>query len=273
MSALTRAPRARRMGWIAVVGALLALAPSAHAQLAVDRLELFLRPGASDARSGVLMVRNEGSERSQALVRLEDWDRTVDGTNRFFTAGALPGSCAGALRVFPSTISLAPGESQAIRVDLDAVRAGDMRSECWSIVVVQAQQPVKQAGGRTLLYTLRTGMKVYVAPDGLHPEGDVTDVRVTTPASASRDTAAQVEVTFRNTGRVHLSTQGRIEIRREDNSLVAVTALPAMHALPGAESVASVRLPPCPTGRYTILAIVDYGGTELAAAQLDHLVP
>lgn len=273
MSALTRAPRARRMGWIAVVGALLALAPSAHAQLAVDRLELLLRPGASDARSGVLMVRNEGSERSQALVRLEDWDRTVDGTNRFFTAGALPGSCAGALRVFPSTISLAPGESQAIRVDLDAVRAGDMRSECWSIVVVQAQQPVKQAGGRTLLYTLRTGMKVYVAPDGLHPEGDVTDVRVTTPASASRDTAAQVEVTFRNTGRVHLSTQGRIEIRREDNSLVAVTALPAMHALPGAESVASVRLPPCPTGRYTILAIVDYGGTELAAAQLDHLVP
>ena len=252
--------------------AILALPGAARAQFAVDKLELFLRPGAQDGRSGVLMVRNEGSERSQALIRIEDWDRGTDGTNRFFAPGTQPGSCAGALRVFPATISLAPGESQAIRVDLDSASAGTIQSECWNIVIVQAQQPVKQAGGRTLVYTLRTGMKVYVTPAGLRTEGEVTDVRVTT-ARGARTAPHEAQVTFRNTGGLHVAATGRIEIRREDNSLVAVTPLPAMHALPGAESVAKVRLPACPAGRYTILAIVDYGGAELAAAQLEHEVP
>lgn len=251
---------------------LLALPTAAQAQFAVDKLELFLRPGAKNGRSGVLMVRNEGSERSQALIRIEDWDRGTDGTNRFFAPGTQPGSCAGALRVFPATISLAPGESQAIRVDLDSARAGAIQTECWNIVIVQAQQPVKQAGGRTLVYTLRTGMKVYVAPAGLRMEGEVTDVRVTA-LRASRTASHEAQVTFRNTGGLHVAATGRIEIRRDDNSLVAVTPLPAMHALPGAESVAKVRLPDCPAGRYTILAIVDYGGAELAAAQLEHEVP
>jgi P pilus assembly chaperone PapD len=248
---------------------------AAHAQFAVDKLELFLRPGARDARSGVLMVRNEGTERSQALVRVEDWDRAADGTNRFFAPGSQPGSCAAALRVFPATISLAPGEAQAIRVDLDSARSGSMQSECWSIVIVQAQQPVKQPGGRTLVYTLRTGMKVYVAPTGLRTEGEVTDVRVVAARGirGASATPPEAQVTFRNTGQLHVSATGRIEIRREDNSLVAVTPLPAMHALPGAETVAKVRLPACPPGRYTILAIVDYGGAELAAAQLEHDVP
>ena len=252
---------------------LAALTPaSAGAQIAVDKLELFLKPGTTETRSGVLLVRNEGTERAQALVKLEDWDRAADGTNRFFAAGTQPGSCAEALQVFPATLSLAPGESQAVRVALDSTSAAGMRAECWSVVVVQAQQPVKQAGGRTLVYTVRTGMKVYAMPDGLQAEGEVTDVRVA-PASSAKDAPHQALVTFRNTGALHLAAQGRIEIRREDNSLVASVPLPPMHVLPGAESVATVKLPACAPGRYMLLAIVDYGGAELAAAQLEHEVP
>jgi P pilus assembly chaperone PapD len=271
------APRARHRSrlhaTIAVLSAAMVLhAAPAHAQLAVDKLELFLRPGAADARSGVLIVRNEGAERSQALVKVEDWDRADDGSNRFYAAGTQPGSCAGALRVFPSTLSLAPGETQAIRVDLDSAIAGTMRAECWSVVVVQAQQAVKQASGRTLMYTLRTGMKVYVAPEGLAADAEVTDVRVSGVQNA-KDARQEVSVTFRNSGALHVAAQGRVEIRREDNSLAAVVQLPAMHTLPGAERVAKVPMPACPAGRYTILAIVDYGGAELAAAQLEHEIP
>ncbi|MCC7054534.1 MAG: molecular chaperone [Gemmatimonadaceae bacterium] len=249
------------------------VAAPARAQIAVDRLELFLRPTAPDGRSGLLMVRNEGSERSQAVVKVEDWDRATDGTNRFFAAGTQPGSCASALRVFPSTLSLAPGESQAIRVDIDSASAGRIRAECWNVVIVQAQQPVKQAGGRTLLYTLRTGMKVYVTPDGLTAEGEVTDLQIEAAARGDTGAAPKARVTFRNTGALHVAAQGRLEIRREDNSLVAVAALPAMHALPGAEAVVTVRLPACPPGRYTVVAIVDYGGAELAAGELEHEIP
>lgn len=265
---------ARGMRGVLRACALLALLLPARAgaQIAVDKLELFLKPGTTETRSGVLMVRNEGTERTQALVKLEDWDRTTDGTNRFFAAGTQPGSCAEALRVFPATLSLAPGESQAVRVALDSTSAAGMRAECWSVVVVQAQQPVRQANGRTLVYTVRTGMKVYAMPDGLQAEGEVSDVRIA-PVAGAKGAAPQAQVTFRNTGALHVAAQGRLEIRREDNSLLASVPLPALHALPGAESVTTVALPAFPPGRYVLLAIVDYGGTELAAAQLEHEVP
>ena len=252
-----------------------------RAQFAIDKTELFLRPDAAASRSGVLMVRNEGTARAQAVIKIEDWDRADDGTNRFFPAGTTPGSCAKALRVFPLTISLLPGESQAIRIDLDATMASNITSECWSVVLVEASQPTTQADGRTLVYTLRTGLKVYAAPAGLKIDGDVTDVSLTsrstetdTGTGTGTGTGSQYEatVTFKNTGEKHVLAQGRIELRREDNSLVASVPLPPIYALPGAEMRAKAMLPPMAKGKYVLLAILDYGGVELAAAQLEHEV-
>ncbi len=268
MITLACTPRAR-----AAVGALIALLGSgaAQAQFAIDRTEMFLRSDVAESRGGILLVRNEGTERAQAVIRIEDWDRAADGSNRFFPAGTQAGSCANALKVFPLTVSLAPGESQAVRVDLDSTLTAQQRSECWSIVLVEAQQPVRQTSGRTLLYTLRTGVKVYASPGGLRLDGEVSDVVVR--ARSTRAGAEQATVTFRNSGERHLLGQGRIEIRRDDNSVLATVPLPAIYALPGAVMQVSAVLPLAPKGKYTLLAIVDFGGPELAAAQLDHEVP
>ncbi|WP_439642652.1 hypothetical protein [Gemmatimonas sp.] len=43
-----------------------------HAQLAIDKLDLTLRPDGTDERSGVLSVRNEGATPTQAIIRVED---------------------------------------------------------------------------------------------------------------------------------------------------------------------------------------------------------
>ena len=243
----------------------------ARAQFAIDKTELFLRPDAAAQRSGVLMVRNEGIVRAQAVITIEDWDRDEDGTNRFFPAGAKAGSCAAALRVFPLSVSLAPGEAQAIRVDLEAGLASTITRECWSVVLVEATQPQTQANGRTLVYTLRTGLKVYAAPAGLRVDGEVSDLAVA-PRTTDRGTDYEATVTFRNTGEKHVIARGRVELRRDDNSLVATVPLQAVYALPGAEMRVKALLPPLPRGRYVLLAILDFGGAELAAAQLEHEV-
>lgn len=162
-----RTRRARRaLQQVAVAGALATLVPNhAGAQLAIDKLDLFLRPDASDSRSGVLTVRNDGQTAAQAVVRLEDWDRAPDGNNRFFPAGTVNGSCAPSLQVFPQALSLKPGETQTVRIDYTgpATRA----KECWSLVVVETPAPRTQPNGRQLLYNLRSGLKVYVAPKAL----------------------------------------------------------------------------------------------------------
>lgn len=267
-------PRARRakraVQQLTVVAALAASVSSrADAQLAIDKLDLFLRPDATDARSGILTVRNDGQSATQAVVRLEDWDRAPDGNNRFFPAGTVSGSCAPSLQVFPQALSLKPGEAQTVRIDYTgpATRA----KECWSLVVVETPAPRLQPNGRQLLYNLRSGLKVYVAPEGLAVNGEVEGLSVARTKANGRDQDVAI-VAFANKGARHFVTKARIEIRREDNSLVQTVDLPPMYALPGATMHATAVLPTLPSGRYLLISVVDYGGTEIAAGMYTHEV-
>jgi P pilus assembly chaperone PapD len=257
---------------IALAASIVAPATS-HAQFAIDKTELFLSPADSAARSGILTVRNEGATRAQATIKIEDWDRAEDGGNRFFAAGTLPQSCAAALKLFPLTLSLGPGESQAVRIDMDAAGARSLGNrECWSVVLVESAVPETNASGRTLIYRLRTGMKVYVMPSGLSADGQVSDVAIHAASSPTAGANDTVEVAFQNTGSKHVVGRGRVEIRRPDNSTAAVVDLPLAYALPGATMRVRAALPALAVGKYVVLAVMDYGGSEIAAAQLEHEV-
>lgn len=249
----------------------LATVPShaAHAQLAIDKLDLVLKADGTEERTGVLTVRNEGNAPAQALIKLEDWDRAPDGNNRFYPTGTLAGSCASSLQVFPMSLSLKPGEAQTVRIDYTG--PAKRSRECWSLVVVESPAPPVQASGRQLMYNVRTGLKVYVAQEGLSLDGEVEGLSVarTTRNGVSQDVAI---VAFANRGGRHYIAKGRLEIRREDNTLVNTVDLPPMYALPGAVMHSTVALPALPTGRYMILSIVDYGGSEIAAGMYTHEV-
>lgn len=258
---------------LALGGAALALAaaPSrtAQAQLAIDKLDLVLKADGTDERTGVLTVRNEGTVPAQALIKLEDWDRAPDGNNRFYPTGTIAGSCAASLQVFPLSLSLKPGEAQTVRIDYTG--PAKRSRECWSLVVVESPAATPQAGGRQLLYNVRTGLKVYVAQEGLAVDGEVEGLSVarTQRNGVAHDVAI---VAFANRGARHYTTKGRLEIRREDNTLVHTLELPPMYALPGAVMHATVSLPALPAGRYLLLSVVDYGGAEIAAGMYTHEV-
>lgn len=263
--------RYARVSWrLAFTASLAAMMPtSANAQLAIDKLDLFLRPDGADQRSGVLTVRNDGPAAAQAVVRLEDWDRAPDGNNRFFPAGTVSGSCAPALQVFPQALSLKPGEAQTVRIDYTGPAA--RAQECWSLVVVETPAPRVQPSGRQLLYNVRSGLKVYVAPDGLALQGEVEGLSVARTRSDAGEQEVAI-VAFANKGARHFVTKGRLEIRRDDNSLVRTIDLPPMYALPGATMHATAPLPSLPSGRYLLISVVDYGGPEIAAGMYTHAV-
>lgn len=265
----TRRPSVSRRALPAALLALGLHAGSLQAQIAIDKLDLVLRPDGSDQRSGVLTVRNEGTMAAQAVVRLEDWDRAPDGNNRFFPAGTVSGSCAPSLQVFPLALSLKPGEAQTVRIDYTgpATRA----KECWSLVVVETPAPRTNASGRQLMYNLRTGLKVYVSPEGLPQLAEVEGFSVVKTTANGRQQEVAV-LAIANKGAQHFVTRGRIEVRREDNSLVHTLDLPPMYALPGATMHATTTLPTLPKGKYLLLGIVDYGGSEIAAGMYTHEV-
>jgi P pilus assembly chaperone PapD len=278
-----RASRAGRRAWqVALSAAMLVLTFSggAAAQIAVDRMELVLQPHVPDRQIGVFSVKNNGGVPLQATVALADWDRDETGANRFFPAGVNAGSCGGALRVSPATMRLEPGTSQDVRVSVERGTAASEATagrECWQIVFVETTLPPVPGAQRAVAYVLRTGVKLYVAPGGLDLGGEITDMRVrarTTAdgAAVSDSSAGELELTFHNSGSLHSVAQGSVELRRADNSVAATLPIPELNTLPGSSRRVSVALPHLPPGRYVVLAILDFKGNELAAAQLEHEV-
>jgi P pilus assembly chaperone PapD len=244
-----------------------------RAQLAVNHVELIVHADVRAERDAVIGVRNEGEQTVQAVVRLEDWDRASDGTNRWYPLGSQRGSCGRALQIFPLSMSLDPGAAQSIRVTVDSALAPP--TECWAAAVVETARPGVQ-GGQRVTYVLRTAVKIYIQRQGLRADGEITDLQTTMadPAAPrdSTDSAHDIELAFTNTGARHVVAQGSVEIRRLDNSLAARVAIPDIYAVPGACQVTRMRVPRLAKGRYIVLALLDYGGDEIAAAQIEYEV-
>ncbi len=257
------------LAWAA--GSLAASPARAEAQITVDRLEIAFQARPDQPRLGVINVRNDGDRPLQALVKLEDWDRDEDGNNRWHPLGTVDGSCGRVLEVFPLSVNLDSGASQAIRVTLDSGVTLDR--ECWAAAVVETVAP-RAADGMGVRYVIRTATKIYVQPDGLVSGGEVTAMDIgRMPVGQKGDTAHAVAVTFANQGRLHLVTRGEVQVRRADNTVAATIPLNPGYTLPGARVRMRAAMPQLPAGRYVVLAILDFGGAEYAAGQIEYLVP
>jgi P pilus assembly chaperone PapD len=273
-----RAVVSRHRGARRAVGLLAALLVSgtaprtARAQLSVDQVEVFLDPHAPGRGAASFNVSNESDQVVEVAVYVNDWDRDQDGEHRFLPSGRLPHSCGPYLRVFPLSLRLAGRSSQAVRVALQG--ADSLTAACWSIVFVETAA-TPQATGRQVTYITRLGVKVYVIPPGLPRTGEITEVQVR--SAARRPPAAgsgrELVVRFHNTGGVPLWPHGRAEFRRLDNSVAASADIPEFPVLPGAVRRVTVAVPALPRGRYVALALVDYGGAEIAGGQAELEVP
>ena len=235
------------------------IAHRAEGQLAVDQVELFLSPQAQSRRVQSFNVSNEGEQVVEATLYLNDWDRDEQGENRFTDSGRLPQSCGRYLKIFPLSLRLPPHTQQAVRVSLEG--ADSLRAACWSVVFVESstQRPTT---GRTITYVTRLGVKLYVVPPNLPKDGEVEDVGL--EDSAGR----KLTVSFRNSGEVPLWPTGRVEFRRLDGSVAGTVPIEEFPVLPGSLRRLTVQCPALSPGRYVALALIDYGGSDVAGGQV-----
>jgi P pilus assembly chaperone PapD len=255
------------------IAAFLLVGATAQAQITIDRTELVLRPDSAAQRNGVMLVRNTGRSQTTATILIEDWDRGADGAHRFYDAGTQPGSCASVLAISPREFTLSPGESRTVQIGVD----GAVNSACWSLVLVETAERVRDERGKVVLAAVRTGMKVYAEPSDSRALGEVSEVELETSESAHSGTVTGASVlaavTFRNTGERHLRGEGRIEIRGVDDCVLTTLPLPDVQTLPGAEMTARVALPATLKGTYRLRAVVNYGGSSVAAAEREAAFP
>jgi P pilus assembly chaperone PapD len=266
----------------AVIGVV--VSQSASAQLLVDPLEVTIVATGTNRVPASFSVSNTSNEVVQATITRSDWDRAENGDNRFVAAGSTGTSCGANLSVSPLSIRVEPHTSRVIRLGIQSGAA--VPKECWDIFFVEEIPRRASAKGNSLQYIFRTGVKVYVAPPGLSRDGAVENMAIedvpvprttasTTPATTVANvpgaTKRQISVVFHNTGGTHLLAKGRLEFRRIDNSLAAQVTIPEFPTLPGATRKVMLDVPAGLTpGDYVVLALIDFGGAELVAGQIDY---
>lgn len=248
------------------------LAPAqAAAQLSVDELEVFLRANGATQRTGVIRITNDSHKPVQAMLELQDWNRDEGGTNRYFPMGTAKGTCGERLKVFPASVRIEGRRTESVRVTFE----GDAAAACWAIVFVQANEPPRPPSEQShISYIIRTGVKVYVEAGSAQRLGEIDSLQpALVPAGPADTTKVRgLEVLFRSIGTAHMKPTGAVEVRSADNQVVAKLAIEEFPIAPGDTRRLQLALPKVPGGRYVALALIDYGGAEIAAAQLEFTI-
>lgn len=260
----------------------------ASAQLLVDPLEVTILTAGAARTAASFSLQNTSDRPVQATLSRQDWDRQENGDNRFLAAGSSGKSCGSMLSVSPLSVRVEPHTSRVVRLAVQTDAA--LTRECWDIVFVEEVPQRAPANGNSLQYIFRTGVKVYIAPPGLQRDGAIEDMAVvdaptkaasSTPPARPASTASagvqpggkQIAIRFHNTGAMHMVAKGRVEFRHLDNSLATQVPIGEFPTLPGAVRKVLVDVPrDLPAGDYVALALIDFGGAELVAGQIDYQV-
>jgi P pilus assembly chaperone PapD len=258
---------------LALSGCLIATPLAVDAQLAVDRLDLALTPARAGRVTGSILVSNESTAPVQASISREEWDRAENGDNRLLPVGTTGASCGDRLTVSPAVLRLEPHASERVRVSMNGTPASG--KECWDIVYLEQALQQSPVRGNSLTYRFRTGVKIYVVPEGVRRDAQIEDMRMegasgATGVSGSTGSPRQVSIMFHNTGGIHLLSAGRVEFRRFDNSVAAQIPIKEFPTLPGAVRKLAVAIPSSlGAGDYVVLALIDFRGSEIAAGQIE----
>lgn len=261
-----------------IAGSVLALAAilagPVHAQISVSPIDFSLHP--TGPRVSSFSVTNDTQDPQQLTFVTNDWDRDVDGGNRFTDLGTLPSSCKSRIQVFPQSVRLGPNASQSIRVSL--ADADTSTAPCWTIVFAQTA-PAPTGRGSKVAFVVRIGVKVYVTAadairdatiDSMGVAPHLLDAKTGKVDSTTHDVVAMLH----NTGGTQLHVKGTVEFRTLDNRTVATDTVSDTPVLPGALRRIRVQVPSTlKAGTYVALAIFGFGGTDDVAAQAEVTVP
>ena len=236
-------------------------------QLLVDPLEVVISTSGAARVTGGFSLSNTSDVPVQATITRQDWDRVENGDNRFLTPGSTGASCGELLSATPVSLRIEPRSARTVRLVVQGAAA--LTKECWDIFFVEEVPQRLGARGSSLQYVFRTGIKVYVMPPGLKHDAAIEDMTVE-EAAAGSSPKRQISVRFHNIGGAHLIARGRLEFRRPDNTVAAEVQINEFPTLPGAVRKLMLDVPSDLTnGEYVVLALLDFGGAELIAGQIE----
>jgi hypothetical protein len=231
--------------------------------LQITQIEFVLTVEQGTSYQLTFAVRNDSEAPQVVSLYLGDWDRDINGVNRFYPVGTIPRSLSPWLSLSHTQLPLAPGEAREVTVTL-TIPSPDQQTLAgtyWGIIFVQGEpRPVRREGA-TVMAIERFGVKVYATIAGTEqPSGEVKGLEF-----IPQEDGLKVEVLYQNTGNVHSWVEGVVEVVDRTGTVVESVPLERFPVLPGAQRLISASLPPLPAGIYQVRAVLDYQGEVLVA--------
>jgi len=271
-----------------VLGLLLVIGQLASAQVGISTftINLEIRPGETATDS--LYITNNGDSPQHVRIEAVDWVPTGPLTKEYLPAGTVERSVTGWLVFWPSEASVNPGEALEIRVE--ATPPATVEGVYWGMLFLRlGTQPVATEGSQAQIgLNVILAVEVYADTGEGIPQGRITDFHCR-PLDSDEQMLFALE--FEDTGITQLHSTGTIQIRDESGDIVRELVLPVGTSLPGTRQVLGAPLtivpsegpgeentedaepqPSLPPGTYLAIAIVDYGGDALVAAQLPFVI-
>jgi hypothetical protein len=234
-----------------------AAAPVA-AQVAVYPAVVNLNPSAGVETVTSVFVRNEGATMREFRFEIQDFDQDSVGIPRFMTLGEHAQSCSDRIAVYPAAATLAPGETQELRLSVTGAA-----TVCWAALFAEARSAV--ASG--IVARQQVGVRINVVPPRAVLDGEITRLEVDMRGEPA------LQLWFRNTGSAPVRPAGLLEVRDAAGTVVASADVAAFSVLPGqTRRVAVPFTHTLAAGRYTAVPVLDFGGDYLAGGQAAFVV-
>jgi P pilus assembly chaperone PapD len=229
-----------------------------------DRV-IALDPGESGSIEIALF--NPDPELIAVRAYLGDWERTKQGEQKFYPPGTFPYSAAEQIQLSDSVLLLGPKEEGKLKLSVQVPE--DQRGSRTAILFVEGGQlPEKQLSAQeqfSVRITLRYGIKIYLVARGTEePKTRITGFSLEALQGQTLPVSLQVE----NFGNVYLSYRGQLELRSLEGETLQQVELTRFSILPDSTSQIGGEIELPPPGQYLLLAILDWGGETLLAAEL-----
>jgi hypothetical protein len=233
------------------------------------------KPGETVTRT--MKAENLGEDEISLKISTKDFIKGLNGEERQVEPGTIERGCAGWIRISPQKLVLAPLETKTINFSMTIPMDG--KGSYWgNILVSQISKP-------TLSRTIKKGdtsFQIFALQDMLirvlenvpgteQKKGVIADILVKEQKTVGMVT---IEVVFKNQGNSLLKCTGWVQILDENGETVRNIPLEYGHSPftvypDGRRTVYGSMKEKLSSGAYMLLAIVDYGGEDLVAGEME----
>lgn len=239
----------------AVAVMVVGLSAPAPADLGLDvspaKFELSMKPGSS--YNVPITVHNGGGDATHIQVTLVDFGVAPNGDYQIERAGSKPNSLMRFASINPREFDLPGGTAQQVRLSLALPSGPNLSGEYAGIAFFQTRA-TRKAGAVAL--SARVGSKFYLTiPGTVKIDGAITKM------TAGSGPSGQVyRVLYKNLGNAHEYLNGEIQVRKNGTTIQRIPMQREMLVERGGERLIEVNGETLLSGKYDIVAMIDYGG-------------